>query len=189
MSDDEEFGPAKDRLLHPRLAAVLAGLRHGEMVCVSDAGSGVSSKALIPLADDVEYIDLGIATDLPTCRDVVDALAKAGDFEAAIVADVTPEANPPLHAFLVETFGEDCVHVVDYIPAWYELRNRVKVFVQTGDYGLAASTILVSGYPSPNIPVEWLKSSAWYAEALAEGGHFVSDGETWHRADGSEPTS
>ncbi|QFR01634.1 D-ribose pyranase [Streptomyces phaeolivaceus] len=185
MTESPQEQP-KARLLHPRLAAVLAGLRHGEMVCVSDAGSGSSEKSLVPLAPDVERIDLGIATDIPTCREVVGALHAAGDFEAAIVADVTPEANEPLMSYLVKTFGDDCVHVVDYLPTWYELRNRVKVFIQTGDYGLAASTILVAGYPSPNIPLEWLKSNEWYERLLDEGGKFVSDGETWHRVDDAD---
>lgn len=36
----------KKRILHERLAAVVASLRHGEMLFIADAGSGISSKAL-----------------------------------------------------------------------------------------------------------------------------------------------
>ena len=36
----------KKRILHERLAAVVASLRHGEMLFIADAGSGTSSKAL-----------------------------------------------------------------------------------------------------------------------------------------------
>lgn len=187
MTDDRPPRAApKVRLLHEGLARVVAGLRHGEMVCISDAGAGSSPKALVPLAPDVERIDLGVATGIPTTRDVVAALYEVGDFESAIVADVTPLANRRLTRFLTETFGEENLHVIDYFPAWYELRNRVKVFVQTGDYGLAASTILVAGFPSTNIPVDWLQSDDWYTELVAQGGKYVNDGTAWRRVDSAE---
>ena len=40
----------KKRILHERLAAVVASLRHGEMLFIADAGSGTSSKALYPVS-------------------------------------------------------------------------------------------------------------------------------------------
>lgn len=178
-----DSGPVnpKMRLLHPRLASAVAGLRHGEMICVSDAGAGSGPKSIVPLAADVERIDLGIATGVPSTLDVIDALHQVGDFEAAIVGDVTPAANDSLWRHLQDLYGSDSVHVVGYFPDWYEIRNRVKVFVQTGDYGLAASAILVAGYPSPNIPLDWLRSDEWYQDLLRDGHNLARDGKTWAR--------
>ncbi len=48
----------KRRILNEKLAAIVASLRHGEMIFIADAGSGTAQKALYPLSPDVEYLDL-----------------------------------------------------------------------------------------------------------------------------------
>lgn len=55
----------KRRILNERLAAIVASLRHGEMLFIADAGSGTSSKALYPLSPEVEYLDLEAVTESP----------------------------------------------------------------------------------------------------------------------------
>lgn len=147
----------KTRILNERLAAIVASLRHGEMIFVADAGSGTSPKALHPLDASVEHLDLGVVTGSPSFRDVVGAIVATGDIEAAIVTDVMPEVNPRDHAILVDLLGEGNVHHMPYIPDYYELRDRCKAVVQTGDYGVHAQAILVAGYPSDDIPLSWLK--------------------------------
>lgn len=179
MADNSEARGPKMRILHPRLAAIVATLRHGEMIFVSDAGSGSSSKALIPLDPGVEYIDLGVVTGVPSFADVVGALCEVGDFEAAIVSSGLGKANPECLAFLEGIFGEELVHKIPYFPDFYPLRDRVKVMVQTGDYGIGANAFLIGGYPSPNIPLDWLRSSTWFEELKQSGTQLVSDGKTW----------
>lgn len=39
----------KRRILNPRLAALVASVRHGEMIFIADAGSGTCAQALHPL--------------------------------------------------------------------------------------------------------------------------------------------
>ena len=39
----------KRRILNERLAAIVASIRHGEMLFIADSGSGTCSKALYPL--------------------------------------------------------------------------------------------------------------------------------------------
>lgn len=163
---------AKQRLLHQRLAALVADLRHGEMIYVADAGSGSGPKAVVPLAPDVEVIDLGVATNVPTVLDVLRPLVEVGDFEAAIIPKEMTSVNPVGHRSVSELFGENVIEV-DYLPDLYQLRDRCKAFVQTGDYGLLANVILVGGYPSPNIRLDWLKSQDWYFE-------LIRDGKTFH---------
>lgn len=146
---------AKFRILNPRLAAVLAELRHGELIYVGDAGSGTSKKSLMPLDPDVEVIDLAIATGVPTFEDVVGALIECGDIEAAIVTHDMEGAAPDQRRWLEKRLGSENVHGMNYIPDYYHLRDRCKVFIQTGDYGVHHQAVLVGGYPSANIPIDF----------------------------------
>ncbi|MFI7067488.1 RbsD/FucU domain-containing protein [Kribbella sp. NPDC050124] len=157
----------KRRLLHPELAAVCATLRHGEMVFVADAGSGTHAKSLVPLADDVQIIDVGVVTGVPSVADLLPVLCATGDFEAAIVTEDMARANPEGRALVDDLLGADAVHELRYLPDFYELRDRVKVFVQTGDYAVHGSVVLVAGYPSPAIPLEWLTSPIWLQNLAA----------------------
>ena len=146
----------KLRILNPRLAAAVATLRHGEMIFVGDAGGGISAKSLAELASDVEVLDLAVATGVPTLEQVVEAIVAVGDIEGAIVTTKMREASPGKRAWLDELLGENDVHEVAYIPDYYVLRDRSKLFVRTGDYGQHAQAILIGGHPSANVPLEFL---------------------------------
>lgn len=146
----------KRRILNERLAAIVASIRHGEMLFIADAGSGTSEKALYPLSPDVEYLDLEAVTGSPSFQDIIATLVEVGDFEGAIVTDLMPQLNERDYKFVIDLFGEKNVHEVPYIPNYYELRDRCKAVVQTGDYGVHAQAILIAGYPSDDIPMEWL---------------------------------
>jgi D-ribose pyranase len=165
----------KNRLLNPRLAAICAELRHGEMVYVADAGSGTHAKSLVPLAEDVEILDLGVVTGVPSLADLLPVLCEVGDFEAAIVTEDMARANPEGRALVESLFGQTNVHEMRYLPEFYQLRNRVKVVVQTGDYAVHANVVLVAGYPSPAIPLEWLTSPTWLADLATK--HAAETGE------------
>ena len=146
----------KKRILNERFAAIVASLRHGEMLFIADAGSGTCEKALHPLDPSVEYLDLEAVTGSPSFQDIAGTLFEVGDFESAIVTDVMPEVNPKDYEFVVGLFGENKVTQMNYIPDYYELRDRCRAVIQTGDYGVHAQAILVAGYPSDDIPMDWL---------------------------------
>ena len=99
---------------------------------------------------------------------MLSVLCEAGDFEAAIVTEDMIRANPEGRKFVSGLVGEENVHELRYLPEFYQLRDRVKVFVQTGDYSVHANTILVAGYPSPPIPLKWLTSPTWFQD-LSDG--------------------
>lgn len=147
----------KRRILNERLAALVASLRHGEMLFIADAGSGTSPKALHPLDPSVAYLDLGAVTGSPSFQDIAGAIIDAGDIEGAIVVDAMPEVNPRDFSFLVERLGRENIHFMNYIPDYYEMRDRCKAVVQTGDYAVHAQAILIAGYPSDDIPMAWLE--------------------------------
>lgn len=146
----------KKRILNERLAAIVASLRHGEMLFIADAGSGTCEKTLHPLDPSVEYLDLEAVTGSPSFQDIAGTLFEVGDFESAIVTDVMPEVNRKDYEFVVGLFGENKVTQMNYIPDYYELRDRCRAVIQTGDYGVHAQAILVAGYPSDDIPMDWL---------------------------------
>ncbi len=148
----------KKRILNPRLAAIVASIRHGEMLFIADAGSGTSGKALYPLDSSVEYLDLEAVTDSPSFQDIVSTLVEVGDFEGAIVTDVMSELNPKDYPFITDLMGKENIHEMNYIPDYYQMRDRCKAVIQTGDYGVHAQAILIAGYPSENIPMKWLQN-------------------------------
>ena len=148
----------KKRILNERLAAIVASIRHGEMLFIADAGSGTSRKALYPLSSDVEYLDLEDVTGSPSFQDIVSAIVEVGDFEGAIITDQMTKLNQKDYRFLADLMGEENIHEIPYIPDYYELRDRCKAVIQTGDYGIHAQAILIAGYPSDDIPMEWLKN-------------------------------
>ena len=147
----------KRRILNERLAAIVASIRHGEMIFIADAGSGTSEKALYPLDPSVEYLDLEAVTGSPSFEYIFTTLVECGYFEGAIVTEDMIELNKKDYATVVKCLGEENIHVMHYIPEYYQMRDRCKAVVQTGDYGVHAQAILIAGYPSADIPMEWLK--------------------------------
>ena len=148
----------KKRILNESLAAIVASIRHGEMLFIADAGSGTSEKALYPLSPDVEYLDLEAVTGSPSFQDIVSTIVEVGDFEGAIITDLMPKLNHKDYDFIVNLMGKENVHEIPYIPDYYELRDRCKAVIQTGDYGVHAQAILIAGYPSDDISMDWLKN-------------------------------
>ena len=153
---------AKRRILNSRLAAVVAGLRHGEMLYIGDSGGGIRKGSLYEMSPAVEYIDLSAVTGSPSFEDVVRTLAEAGDFEAAIVAEDMADENPGDFNMLLEVFGPNAVHQINFAPESYALRDRCVAMVQTGDIGLHANAVLVAGYAGEPIPLAILVGKRMY---------------------------
>ncbi|VUX02861.1 D-ribose pyranase [Streptococcus constellatus] len=148
----------KRRILNERLAAIVASIRHGEMIFIADAGSGTAQKALYPLDPSVEYLDLEAVTGSPSFEDIFSTLVEVGDFESAMVTEDMLELNQKDYQVVRSYFDEKHIRVMNYIPDYYEMRDRCKVVVQTGDYGMHAQAILVAGYSTDPIPLEWLEN-------------------------------
>ena len=153
----------KKRILNERLAAIVATIRHGEMLFIADAGSGTSEKVLYPLDPSVEYLDLGVVTGSPSFKDVFTTLIECGDFEGAIVTENMLAENQAAYQVVEDSLGKENINVMHYIPEYYQMRDRCKAVIQTGDYGIHSQAILIAGYPSADIPMQWLQ------EGLKEG--------------------
>lgn len=147
----------KRRILNKELAQLVAQIRHGEMIFIADAGSGTCQKALYPLDESVQYIDLEAVTGSPSFQDIITTIVECGDFEGAIITEDMIKLNQKDYQTVVNLFGEKNIHVMHYIPEYYQMRDRCRAVVQTGDYGIHAQAIIIAGYPSDDIPMEWLK--------------------------------
>ncbi|QIZ37797.1 RbsD/FucU domain-containing protein [Saccharopolyspora sp. ASAGF58] len=146
----------KPRILNGRLAAVIAELRHGEMIFIADAGSATSKQSLTPMSDDVEQLDLSFVPGSPSVADVLPVIWEAGDFESIIVTQEMAAANPDGRRLVVTVAGEENVHEIPYKWDFYRLRDRAKLFVRTGDYAVHGNVVLVGGYSSGVIDVDRL---------------------------------
>ena len=79
-------------------------------------------------------------------------------FDVARYWDWYQDYPPNFYEELNEKYlGKENIHVMHYIPEYYQMRDRCKAVVQTGDYGIHGQAILIAGYPSADIPMEWLK--------------------------------
>lgn len=148
----------KKRILNECLASIVASMRHGEMLFIADAGSGTSRHAIYPLSENIEYLDLGVVTGYPSFQDVGETLVECGDFEGAIVTEDMPQQNQEAYQVVEKLFDSKNIHTMHYIPEYYQMRDRCKAVVQTDDYGIHAQAILIAGYPSADISMEWLKN-------------------------------
>ena len=97
-------------------------------------------------------------TGSPSFQDIVSTIVEVGDFEGAIITDLMPKLNHKDYDFIVNLMGKENIHEIPYILDYYELRDRCKAVIQTGDYGVHAQAILIAGYPSDDIPMDWLKN-------------------------------
>ncbi len=123
-------------LWHPRLAALVAGLRHTETIVLADPG--------LPVPPEVETIDLVWARDEPALLPVLAALTAELVIEEAFIADeLTDQAllrGLDLHLGsipLKRTSHED-----------FKLRCRSsRAVVRTGETTPYANVILTAGVP------------------------------------------
>ncbi len=152
----------KRRILHERLASIVATMRHGELLYIADSGCGTHKNALYELDPAVEYIDLEAVTGSPSVEDIVRTLEEAGDFEAAIVPEDMEDDSPDYYNMLIELFGTEHVHKINSAPDMYEIRNHCKALVQTGDIGVNANVILVAGYPGGALDLDLVTGKKKY---------------------------
>ena len=125
-------------LLNIELSQVIAGMGHGDVLVIGDAG--------LPVPKGVRRIDLALTQGVPTVAQVLAAVLLELKVEKAVVAN-------------------ECLGVRDAVPAWYEsnqthlpgtphkishsafkeLCSRAVAVVRTGEFTPYANIALVSG--------------------------------------------
>ena len=122
----------RGRLLNARLSGIVAGLGHGDLLVIGDAG--------LPVPGGVECVDLAVTANVPGVFDVLDAVLAEMVVERALLAD---EAAPDLAArFLSRDIG-----TVDYAPhaAFKHRTAQAVAIVRTGEFTPYANICLWAG--------------------------------------------
>jgi D-ribose pyranase len=127
----------KDRgILHPRLAAVLAAMGHGDVLCVADAG--------LPVPPDVERIDLAYSPGEPAFASVVTAILRELRVEAYTVAREAASSCPQLLDELAAHLPDARVEEVPHEQLKARSRHA-RAVVRTGEFTPYANVLLRSG--------------------------------------------
>jgi D-ribose pyranase len=126
-------------LLHPRLAALVAGLGHGQLLTVADAG--------LPIDARTERVDLAVRCGIPSFGDVMGAIVAELVIERLIVArEAADVPGAPLERALAMAFGDHqppC-EVVDH-QRLKQLANGSVAVVRTGECTPFMNVVLVAG--------------------------------------------
>ena len=127
----------REGLLHAELDGVIAGLGHGQLLVVADAG--------LPIPDWVRRIDLAVAPGLPGFLPVLRAVLRAGVFEAASIAQELEPANPSLAGAVAELLGPGIA--LGSVPhaQLKDLAASATAIVRTGEFTPYANVVLRAG--------------------------------------------
>jgi D-ribose pyranase len=123
-------------IIHPRLAAVVAAMGHGDLLGIADAG--------LPVPLQVERVDLGFAPGKPAFLDVVRAILEELQVEAYVLAEESREACPQYVRTLQESLPEAEAMWVDH-EELKRLTAGARAVVRTGEFTPYANVLLRSG--------------------------------------------
>jgi D-ribose pyranase len=125
-----------DGLWHPRLAALVAGMGHGDTIVVADAG--------LPTPVGVEVVHLAVTRGVPRFLPVLDALTAELVVEQATIADELADAG--ILAGLRQHLAGVPVKTSSHEDLKVACRDACAV-VRTGEATPFANVILRAGVP------------------------------------------
>jgi D-ribose pyranase len=127
-------------IIHPRLAAVVAAMGHGDLLGIADAG--------LPIPFQVERVDLGFAPGKPGFLDVVGAVLEELRVEAYVLAVESREGCPDYLRALEESLPDAEVVWLDH-EELKRLSSEARAIVRTGEFTPYANVLLRSGVDFP----------------------------------------
>ncbi len=126
----------KSILLNAALSELIAGLGHGDMVVIADAG--------LPIPSETRRIDLALCRNVPPFLTTVQTILSEMQVERAIIAEETEQHSPHIRAALQQllpaTPFEEVTHTM-----LKELCREARAVVRTGEFTPYANVILVAG--------------------------------------------
>jgi D-ribose pyranase len=126
-------------LLHPQLAGLVAGLGHGQLLTVADAG--------LPIEPRTQRVDLAVRCGVPSFADVLQAICAELVVERVIVARESSEVTgAPLERVFASVYGDQQPprEVVDH-DRLKQLADASVAVVRTGECTPYMNVILVVG--------------------------------------------
>jgi D-ribose pyranase len=124
-------------ILNQPLSRVLAGLGHGDLLMVVDAG--------YPIPRGADRVDLALARDLPDLRTVLALLHDELIVEGVVIADEVSTGNAPLDGWLRATFAGAGFRTRPHAEMLSAVAAEAKAFVRTGAFDPWGNVGLVSG--------------------------------------------
>ncbi|MFP3089545.1 D-ribose pyranase [Treponema sp. TIM-1] len=124
-------------ILHAELSKLIAELRHGHMIMVTDAG--------FPVPRDVPCIDLAITKNVPTIEFILQLIDKEMITEKIIFAKDLRTNNPSLHKKVLSIFDDCDREEVKHTDLIRKYAPTMKCFVHTGEFSPWGNIILVAG--------------------------------------------
>ena len=126
----------KTPLLNVELSEVIAGLGHGDMLVIGDAG--------LPIPLDVRRIDLALTRGVPGFIDTLRTVLAEMQVQSVIVAEETGQKSPHILAAIKQLLPTTPIEVVSHELLKADTEAAVAV-VRTGEFTPYANIILVSG--------------------------------------------
>lgn len=126
----------KTPLLHARLSEAIAGLGHGDMMVLGDAG--------LPCPPGPHCIDLALTRGVPSFEQVLAAVASEMEVEQMVLASETRERSPHIAATVDRLLPDRAAEIVPH-DALKARCASARWFVRTGECTPYANVILVAG--------------------------------------------
>ena len=126
----------KTALLHAGLSQLVAGLGHGDLVVIADAG--------LPVPAGTPCIDLALTRGVPSFDQVLQALLSEMQVERAVLAEEALQRSPGF----VDKVGERLPGVPVERLSHDELKRRsatARAIVRTGEFTPYANLLLYAG--------------------------------------------
>ncbi len=127
----------KTGVLHPELARIIAGLGHGDMLIIADAG--------LPIPDGVERIDLAFSPGKPAFVEVLAAILGEMQPQSVVLAEELRQASPGFLQEIKSYFNSSTK--IDFVSHedFKQSSQQAKAIVRSGEFTPYANVILVSG--------------------------------------------
>jgi D-ribose pyranase len=149
-------------ILNQQLSAAIAGLGHGDLLMVVDAG--------FPIPRGSERIDLAIVRDLPDLRTVLKIVHEEVIAERVVIAAEMAKNNAPLEQWLRAEFAGADFDLVPHEEMLTAVPARAKAIVRTGAFDPWGNIALSSGVDVPAwFSREGVVVPDYYAAQLGQG--------------------
>jgi D-ribose pyranase len=149
-------------ILNQQLSAAIAGLGHGDLLMVVDAG--------FPIPRGSERIDLAIVRDLPDLRTVLKIVQEEVIAERVVIAAEMAKNNARLEQWLRAEFDGADFDLVPHEEMLTSVPSRAKAIVRTGAFDPWGNIALSSGVDVPAwFSREGVVVPDYYAARLAQG--------------------
>jgi D-ribose pyranase len=127
----------RNGILHVELSGLIAELRHGHTIMVTDAG--------FPVPPGIPCIDLALTKNVPTIEFVLRLIDSEMITEKIIFAKDLRTNNPRLHKKVLSIFDDCDSEEVAHADLIKQYAPTIKAFIHTGEFSPWGNIILVAG--------------------------------------------